>query len=501
MGKHDKKVKGKAPKSPKAFEFGKMARRLAALPSATAQINTLIRAYGATTLARSRYLCLNDPHVSSACDVYAAALAGGGVVISSQVADPEKRAALQLAFEDWALDADADGITDFYGMQGIIGREVFQAGECFVRFRTRRPDDGIAIPLQLQLIPSEMLPLDYNVPAAQGTNRIEMGKEFDAIGRVVAYHFSTQHPGSDLYNGRGATRVRVPAEEILHIFRPLHVGQIRGIPLALPGMVVSAITSLYDDSESERKRVTSMFCVMLEQPSGTTDEDSVLGQEVAGIVDGRVEYTYSLEPGAVIPVEPGYNVKPIQPADLGQQYEAFCYRQDTRKAAGLGVPYAAMTADVKHGNFASQRIAMNDFRARVDPVRAMLLCHQFCRKVWRRWLPAAVLAGEAPWSVSEFTADRAALSRIAMIPPRWEYVDPLKDVQAEKLAIDAGLVSRGEVIEARGSDPDRVDERRKADQDRQQALGIDTLGAISASESSHAGTDKPVTDSEEHTGE
>ena len=38
-------------------------------------------------------------------------------------------------------------------------RAVFIAGEVFFRFRPRRLEDGLSVPLQLQMIPSEMLPL------------------------------------------------------------------------------------------------------------------------------------------------------------------------------------------------------------------------------------------------------------------------------------------------------------------------------------------------------
>ena len=41
----------------------------------------------------------------------------------------------------------------------IIAREVMEAGECFVRFRPRAPKEGLAVPLQLQLIEAEQLPL------------------------------------------------------------------------------------------------------------------------------------------------------------------------------------------------------------------------------------------------------------------------------------------------------------------------------------------------------
>jgi hypothetical protein len=37
---------------------------------------------------------------------------------------------------------------------------VFIAGEVFLRFRPRRPSDGLSVPLQLQMLPAEMLPAE-----------------------------------------------------------------------------------------------------------------------------------------------------------------------------------------------------------------------------------------------------------------------------------------------------------------------------------------------------
>jgi capsid protein len=52
-------------------------------------------------------------------------------------------------------------------------------------------------------------------------------------------------------------------------------------------------------------------------------------------------------------------------------------------------------------------------------------------------------------------------------------VDPLKDRQAEKLAVDAGFKSRSDVVEAEGSDPEENDNRIAADKARAEALGLD----------------------------
>jgi capsid protein len=95
------------------------------------------------------------------------------------------RTQIQRLWLAWTDEADADGLTDFYGLQAMAARAMFEAGECFLRFRPRRPDDGLAVPLQLQMLSSEHLPLSKCETLPNG-NEIIFGIELDRIGRRVA---------------------------------------------------------------------------------------------------------------------------------------------------------------------------------------------------------------------------------------------------------------------------------------------------------------------------
>ena len=58
------------------------------------------------------------------------------------------------------------------------------------------------------------------------------------------------------------------------------------------------------------------------------------------------------------------------------------------------------------------------------------------------------------------------------IPPRWDWVDPLKDIQAQVLAMEAGITSRRKVVEATGYDVEEVDRENAADAKRAADLGL-----------------------------
>jgi capsid protein len=58
-------------------------------------------------------------------------------------------------------------------------------------------------------------------------------------------------------------------------------------------------------------------------------------------------------------------------------------------------------------------------------------------------------------------------------PRGWQWVDPLKDVQASILAIGAKLTSRDEVIAEKGGDVEDVFEQLKEEDQLGEAMGLD----------------------------
>ena len=283
---------------------GAMARRrLRGWQPPLENINSLVASGGPRLLARARELVVTNGYAGNACEAFAANLVGDGIKPSSLIEDAEVRDRVQRLWLAWTDEADADGLTDFYGLQGMVAREMFVAGECFVRLRPRRAEDGLLVPLQLQLLQSEMLPFEKTEDLGGG-RRIRCGIEFDAIGRRLAYHFRRRHPGDSTDRGAPIPEtVRVPASEVLHIYRPIDAGQIRGLPHVAPAMVRLFLLDQYDDAELDRKKTAAMFAGFITK---TAPEEALLGEtQVAD--DGTA--TASLEPGTLQVLLPGEDVK------------------------------------------------------------------------------------------------------------------------------------------------------------------------------------------------
>ena len=118
-------------------------RRLRGWNPPLENINALVSSGGPRLLARSRELVVTNGYAANACEAFAANLVGDGIKPSSLIGDATLRDRVQLLWLAWTDEADADGLTDFYGLQAMVAREMFVAGECFVRMRPRRAEDGL----------------------------------------------------------------------------------------------------------------------------------------------------------------------------------------------------------------------------------------------------------------------------------------------------------------------------------------------------------------------
>ncbi|MBK8909475.1 MAG: phage portal protein [Rhodospirillales bacterium] len=447
------------------LESAMRSRRLAAWVPPLRNLNTQVVSDGDLTLRRAREIVLSNAIAANACEAFVANAIGAGIKPSSLTEDAEAKRAIQKLWLAWTDEADADGLTDFYGLQALVAREVFVAGECFVRLRARRPEDGLVVPLQLQLLQAEMLPLDKSGVAPNG-NAIRCGIEFDRIGRRVAYWFLRKHPG-DRTEAMPAYDpfVRVPAAEVLHVRRPLEAGQLRGLPHITPALVRLHQIDQYMDAQVERQKTAALFVGFIVK---NLPDDALLN-EVEG-EDGDGIARAPLQPGTMQVLLPGEDVRFSTPTGVGSDFEPFVYRVSLELAAAMGIPYATVTGDLRQASYGSQRAGLVEFRRRMEQLQHAVFVYQLCRPVWQRWLADAVLAGAL--TLPGFGRAPRAWWPAKWIPPRWEWIDPLKDRQAEKLAVDAGFKARSDVVEAEGYDAEEVDERIAADRAREAELGL-----------------------------
>ena len=140
----------------------------------------------------------NNPYAAKAVTALVSNMVGTGLLPRARAATPELAAAADRLWSAFAATADADGLTDFSGLQALIVRSLVESGEVLVRLRERRVEDGLAVPLQLQVLEADHLDSGKTGELADG-GFVVQGIEFDRLGRRRAYWLYPTHPG----DGRG----------------------------------------------------------------------------------------------------------------------------------------------------------------------------------------------------------------------------------------------------------------------------------------------------------
>jgi lambda family phage portal protein len=419
---------------------------------------------------RSRDAGRNEWAAASSVRVMTTNLIGTGIVARPKTKDKTLKAKLADLWGDWTETADADGVLDFYGLQTLAAHTWFVSGECFARLRYRRLNDGLPVPLQVQLLEPDMVPLfDYDSwPGMATGSKIRQGVEFNAFGQRVAYWMHKEHPGDGTSVSVGISDLtRVPAEQVLHVFRPLRPGQIRGVPETAPTLAKRRGVMDFDDAVLTRQHIANLFTLFIKRPM-PTDAEADINPMTGKVFDYAPNGApmAALEPGISQELLPGEDVLFSSPPDSGANYSEFMRHQHLGLFAGEGVPYELGSGDIKDVSDRTLRVRINEFRRYCEQIQWNILIPQFCRPIRNAWAQAGLLAG----ALAE--AESAEARRVVWSPQGWAYVHPTQDVQAKQLEVEAGFRSRSSVITERGDDPEQVDDERAEDDLREQELGI-----------------------------
>ena len=312
------------------------------------------------------------------------------------------KAADQLWLE-FAGHCDADGLTDFGGLQALVVRTMAESGEVLIRLRDRRVEDGLSVPLQLQVLEPDHLDSLKSGELPDG-GFIVQGIEFDALGRRRAYWLFPTHPGDS--RGRALVSKPVPAAQVLHLYERLRPGQVRGVPWFAPVILKLRDLDDYDDAELMRKKIEACFAAFV---TGAQDEDT-LGKANINAAGDRIE---AFEPGMIEYLEPGKDVKFATPSANGG-YAEYMRLQLHAVAAGVGLTYELLTGDLSQVNYSSIRAGLIEFRRRMEALQWQVIVPGLCQPVWSRFVTLAQVAGKLP--EGPITAEWTA--------PRFEAVDP-----------------------------------------------------------------------------
>lgn len=385
---------------------------------------------------------------------------------------------IEDGWSDWADAPTLDGKMNLATLCRLSLKTVARDGEIF--FRKWRGDFN-AYGFALEAIDPDQVDHLYTRAgvADRGINEIRMGVEVDVHGKPVAY-WMWDRPERTFTNLQPRNRIRVPAEEIIHLYDPDRINQTRGITWFAPVMVPLRMLEGYREAELVAARISAASVGFFERtaPEGTppeTDDEGKFNMDVP-------------EAGTFNVLPEGYKIAQFHAEHPSTAFPAFVKDQIRAIATGLGVSYNGLTSDLESVNYSSMRSGLLIERELYRTIQQWWIA-QFMQPVYRDWLNSALLVGAVKLDSRVVTK----FLNVRWSPRGWAWVDPLKDTEAAIMGIQTGMQSRTQALAEQGVRFEEV----LADLADETKMAVDAKVDIAGPVASASGTpkkEKPLAD-------
>lgn len=365
---------------------------------------------------------------------------GSGVTPLFATGDKELNRRAADAWHAWRRHCDARGQLDLNGQFALACDSIVEAGEVLVQMLPSRDlyRRGL-VPLELRLLEPDHI--DASRDGRAGERVIDAGIEYAPSGRRLAYWIYPEHPGSA--HALRLQSERIASSDMLHVYRIDRIGQGRGVPWVAPVLLKGRDVADLEEAVVVKSRVEACLAAFVSQngaSSRTLSDQVSLQTRQSG--SRRIE---QLSPAAVIYGEPGESVTTITPSG-SMAFESVLMSAWMCLAAGAGITYDQLTGDMRQANYSSLRAGKIEFRAFIERFQWLTLAQMLLDPVTDRWAQWAQDFGILPRRPGGYPRE--------WMFPAWQPIDPIKDMQADILAVRAGRLTWDQFVAAWGFDPD-----------------------------------------------
>lgn len=382
-----------------------------------------------------------------------------GITMQSKARDPSRRLdskaneMIESAFKRWGKrdNCSIDGSLSWRDMQRLIIETVARDGEILVRLIKA---DVNPFGFALQVLEADHLDINYNEPG----NRISMGIEYDGYNRPVNYYIYPIHPGdSSRSTETYGPKIRVPADEMIHLFIKDRPSQTRGVPWMHAAMTRLNNLDGYEEAEIIAARVgASQMGIFTSPDGGYPDGD-----------DDDGDVMMEVEPGVFRRAPAGYDLKMFEPTHPAGNFDAFMKRTLMGVASGLGIAYNSLANDLESVNYSSIRSGSIEERDQWRIIQNWFI-ESFLNPVYSEWLALALLKNQIGLPFSKYEKYNAP----QWFPRSWDWVDPLKDTNAAINEIEAKINTRTNILAERGIDFEDVVMQLSEEEEMLKAAGL-----------------------------
>jgi lambda family phage portal protein len=427
--------------SRRAYQAGQSSRLTADWPATPISIDQDLRIWNRIVRERARDLSKNNDYAKHFIRLNQINVVGpDGFTLQMDagernakgewVRDDDANNRIEDAWAEWSRKkyCTVNGRLSLRGLEHLLIASCARDGEGMIRLvRDRSSKFG----LTLQGIAAEALDELHNRELPSG-NIIKMGVELDIWKRPVRYWLRRYKPELELYGGLQYSYdyLSFNADEIIHGFDMEYENQTRGVSWMVQSMFRLKQLTSYEEAALVNARTAAAKMGFLESATGEGGEYQGQGETPDGDIISQVE------PGVLEQLPVGMTFAPWDPKYPDAQHDMFVNSILRGVASGCGISFNTFANNLREVNYSSIRAGLLVERDAWMMKQAWMR-ETFLEPVFEAWLEMAILTGAV--RLKDGMQNFQKYNRPKFIGRRWPWVDPIKDIEAQILALQAGL--------------------------------------------------------------
>lgn len=400
--------------------------------------------------ARARALERNDDMFKSIILDLERNIVGTGIIMQAKVMksdaadaeeDEDANRAIERAWKKWCKPSSCTvtGTMNFAGVQRQIVRRRFVDGGLLILKVYRKGQ------FCLQLL--EVDCLDSTMQRANN-NRVVGGIEIDEFNRPVAYHIKIV----DVTGMYQSKTVRLSADQVIYLPDITRPSQVREFsPSASSLGKVDDVNQLIAAALT-KEEVQACFGAAITRQNGGGLGGIGRGAAPTSTLGVKRTSPYSenyLVPGMILNLEPGESVSSISPSGMSSTADGIIRTIQRQAGSGAGLSYEAVSRDMSQVNYSSARQGMLQDRKTYSVWQQYIVDH-FLEPVFEEWLYWAVTTGLL--TLPGYFKNPERYTVVKWLPAGWDWIDPLKEANANRVALDSGQTTLQKICAGRGED-------------------------------------------------
>lgn len=329
----------------------------------------------------------------------------------------------------------------------------------------RYTKDGY-LPFKLQTFEVDELDNSQMLPKKKG-NKVVGGIEMNEYNKPMGYWIRQYSvDGMALSNP-----VYVDAKDVIFLYTKHRPSQVREMSDMSP-----TITRIRDANEfmiavSVKERIAACLSVFIKKQLPTTG----IGRQNGSVPGPHQDYQgKSIAPGMIKELNAGDEIQVVNPTGQATDAASYIKLQQRLVGAGQGISYEATSRDMSESNYSSTRQGIIEDDMTYAEEKEMLM--EVMDEIYETFIISLWLAGEL--DAKDFWDNKDKYFEHAWITAPKKWIDPQKEANANKIALNTGQKTFKQIAAEQGRDwKEQIDEMAEV-LEYAKDKGIDLGGVI-----------------------